>query len=89
MINHAYMRQPMRCPYFLAQGAQSEEGCGNVYNLPLRARMGGQDVLDAWRRLLSQLEAKAPELIIISAGLMPMLMTLLPLSKCKPLIFMN
>lgn len=30
--------------------------------------MGGQDVLDAWRRLLSQLEAKAPELMIISAG---------------------
>ena len=55
-------------PLFPGSGAQSEEGCGNVYNLPLRARMNGQDVLDAWRRLLSQLEAKAPELIIISAG---------------------
>ena len=55
-------------PLFPGSGAQSEEGCGNVYNLPLRARMNGQDVLDAWRRLLSQLEAQAPELIIISAG---------------------
>ena len=55
-------------PLFPGSGAQSEEGCGNIYNLPLRARMEGQDVLDAWRRLLSQLEAKAPELILVSAG---------------------
>lgn len=55
-------------PLFPGSGAQSEEGCGNIFNQPLRAAMNGEDVISGWRLLLSQIEAKSPDLILISAG---------------------
>ena len=55
-------------PLFPGSGALSEEGCGNIFNQPLQAGMTGADVLSGWRPLLSQIQMRAPELIIISAG---------------------
>lgn len=57
-------------PLYPGTGARNETGKGgNIRNVPLRAGMGGRELLDAWRsELLPAVRKEAPELVIVSAG---------------------
>jgi acetoin utilization deacetylase AcuC-like enzyme len=56
-------------PLYPGTGAASETGCGNVFNVPLRAGNGGPEFEAAFsQRILPALTAFAPDLIVISAG---------------------
>jgi acetoin utilization deacetylase AcuC-like enzyme len=56
-------------PLYPGTGAASERGAhGNVVNLPLAAGSGGAAMRAAWTAALEQVEASAPEMILISAG---------------------
>ncbi|MDT5334578.1 MAG: hypothetical protein QOD90_83 [Mycobacterium sp.] len=56
-------------PWFPGTGEVRETGVGNVFNTPLAAGDGGDDLRAAFTdRILPALNAFAPELIIVSAG---------------------
>ncbi|MEM6972169.1 MAG: histone deacetylase family protein [Pseudomonadota bacterium] len=56
-------------PLYPGTGHPHETGVGNIVNVALGAMSGGRDMRDAYSRtVLPQLEAFAPELVIISAG---------------------
>lgn len=54
---------------FPGTGARAERGVGNLVNVPLPAGTGGRAFRDTWtERLLPELDAFAPQLLLISAG---------------------
>jgi acetoin utilization deacetylase AcuC-like enzyme len=56
-------------PLYPGTGAPSERGLGNLVNVPLAAGAGASEFRDAFEtRILPELEAFAPELVMISAG---------------------
>jgi acetoin utilization deacetylase AcuC-like enzyme len=56
-------------PWFPGTGAVRETGVGNVFNTPLAAGDGGDELREAFEdRILPALNAFEPELIIVSAG---------------------
>ena len=56
-------------PLFPGTGAISESGVGNICNAPLRAGDGGDVFREAFEsRILPQLSAHRPDIILISAG---------------------
>ncbi|TFF24964.1 histone deacetylase family protein [Jiella endophytica] len=56
-------------PLYPGTGAKSETGAGNIVNAPLSAGDGGERFRAAMlERILPELEAFAPDLVIISAG---------------------
>lgn len=56
-------------PLFPGTGAKHETGVGNICNAPLSAGMAGEGFREAFReRVLPELDAFAPDLLIISAG---------------------
>ncbi|MGE3716766.1 MAG: histone deacetylase family protein [Bauldia sp.] len=56
-------------PLFPMTGAESETGAGNIVNVTLKAGTAGPAFRDLFAsRVLSRVEAFAPELIVISAG---------------------
>ena len=56
-------------PLYPGSGAKDEVGAGNICNAPLSPGMDGQGFREAFReRVLPELEAFGPELVIISAG---------------------
>ncbi len=56
-------------PLFPGSGAVGETGVGNICNAPLRAGDTGRAFKDAYReRILPELRAFSPDLILISAG---------------------
>ena len=56
-------------PLFPGTGAADETGCGNVFNVPLKAGDGPGEMLGAWREvLLPALKKAGPELVLVSAG---------------------
>ncbi len=56
-------------PWFPGTGAVRETGVGNIFNTPLAAGDGGDELREAFEnRILPALNAFGPELIIVSAG---------------------
>ncbi|MBO0903559.1 histone deacetylase family protein [Jiella sonneratiae] len=56
-------------PLYPGTGARNETGAGNIVNAPLRAGDGGEEFRAAMReRILPELEAFEPDLVIVSAG---------------------
>ncbi len=56
-------------PLFPGTGNQSEIGCGNIINEPLKSKTTGKDFLKVWiNNILPKVKALKPELIILSAG---------------------
>ncbi|MGF1501475.1 MAG: histone deacetylase family protein [Paracoccaceae bacterium] len=56
-------------PLFPGTGAEHETGVGNIVNCPLRPMTGGKDMRTAFEtRVLPQLDAFRPQLVMISAG---------------------
>ncbi len=56
-------------PLYPGSGAASERGAhGQIVNLPLPPGSGGAAMRAAWEGALAQVEAFAPELILVSAG---------------------
>jgi acetoin utilization deacetylase AcuC-like enzyme len=56
-------------PLFPGTGATDETGVGNIFNAPLVAGDGGDELRDAFTdRILPALDTFRPELIIVSAG---------------------
>lgn len=56
-------------PLFPDTGRRDERGVGNVVNVPLPPGTGSQHFCEAWReRLLPEIDAFAPQLLMISAG---------------------
>ena len=56
-------------PLYPGTGAKGETGAGNICNAPLSPGMGGEHIREAFRdRVLKELNAFAPDLLIISAG---------------------
>ncbi|MDH5822174.1 histone deacetylase family protein [Luteimonas sp. RD2P54] len=56
-------------PLFPDTGARIERGVGNIVNVPLPPGAGSRMFRDAWReRLLPELDAFAPQLLLVSAG---------------------
>jgi len=58
-----------QAPLFPGTGARDERGVGNLVNLPLPAGTGGRAFREAWsERLLPELDAFQPQLLLVSAG---------------------
>lgn len=56
-------------PLYPDTGAADERGVGNIFNAPLAAGSGSDAFRAAWSdRLLPELDAFAPELVLLSAG---------------------
>ena len=56
-------------PLYPGTGARSEEGLGNIVNVPLPPGAGSYEFRDAYERIvLPALDSFAPELVMISAG---------------------
>jgi len=56
-------------PLFPGTGNQSEIGCGNIINEPLKSKTTGKDFLKVWiNNILPKVKELKPELIILSAG---------------------
>lgn len=56
-------------PLYPGTGAVGEAGVGNICNAPLRPNDGGEAFRDAFEsRILKELDAFAPDLILVSAG---------------------
>lgn len=56
-------------PCFPGTGTQTEKGVGNIVNLPLPPGTSGDEFREAWYgHIFPQLEAFAPEFLVISAG---------------------
>ena len=56
-------------PLYPDTGHRDERGVGNIVNLPLPAGTGSDRFREAWReRLLPEIDAFAPQLILVSAG---------------------
>lgn len=56
-------------PLFPDTGARHERGLGNILNVPLRPGSGSAVFREAWQsRLLPELDAFRPQLVLISAG---------------------
>jgi acetoin utilization deacetylase AcuC-like enzyme len=56
-------------PCYPGTGREAEHGvAGNVVNAPLAPGSGGVEFREAWARMLPQLAAFKPELLILSAG---------------------
>lgn len=56
-------------PLYPGSGARDETGKGNIHNAPMRAGMGGKELLAAWREeLLPAIRKASPDLVIVSAG---------------------
>jgi acetoin utilization deacetylase AcuC-like enzyme len=56
-------------PLYPDTGYVGERGIGNIFNAPLPPNASGEAFRDAWRtRLLPQLDAFKPQLLMISAG---------------------
>ncbi len=56
-------------PLFPGTGSESEQGVGNIMNVPLAPFDGGEEFRSAWSdRILPRVEEFGPELIIVSAG---------------------
>jgi acetoin utilization deacetylase AcuC-like enzyme len=56
-------------PLYPGSGAASETGVGNIFNAPLKAGDGGAEFKEAMQnKILTNLNAFEPDLIIISAG---------------------
>ena len=64
-----YFGSTHQMPLFPGTGAISESGVGNICNAPLRAGDGGDVFREAFEsRILPQLSAHRPDIILISAG---------------------
>ncbi|MCR6663061.1 MAG: histone deacetylase family protein [Luteimonas sp.] len=56
-------------PLYPDTGNADERGVGNVFNVPLAAGSGSAEFRDAWStRLLPEIDAFSPELLLVSAG---------------------
>jgi len=56
-------------PFYPGTGSETETGAGNLLHLPLPAGSGGEEYRRAFeRRILPWLEARAPDVIVLSAG---------------------
>ncbi|TNE39011.1 MAG: histone deacetylase family protein [Alphaproteobacteria bacterium] len=55
-------------PLYPGSGSADETGVGNIHNLPLAPEAPAEAFRAAWKGLLPELEAFAPQLIMISAG---------------------
>ncbi|RYJ04183.1 MAG: histone deacetylase family protein [Acetobacteraceae bacterium] len=55
-------------PLYPGTGDARERGVGNIFNAPLRPGADGVAFREAWARLLPEIEAFAPGLLVISAG---------------------
>ena len=56
-------------PLFPDTGRREERGVGNILNLPLAPGTGSRRFCEAWReRLLPEIDAFAPQLLLVSAG---------------------
>jgi acetoin utilization deacetylase AcuC-like enzyme len=58
-----------QAPLYPGTGAADEHGAGNIHNAPLPPRAGSAAFRDAWNdRLLPELDAFRPQLVLVSAG---------------------
>jgi acetoin utilization deacetylase AcuC-like enzyme len=56
-------------PLYPDSGSEDERGIGNIHNVPLPPGTGGDGFRAAWsQRLLPELDAFAPQLVLVSAG---------------------
>ncbi len=55
-------------PLYPGTGDPAFRGCGNVFNVALEPGSGGDAFRGAWEGLAAEVEAFAPDLVVISAG---------------------